>query len=51
MADPLYQQIADGLREQIESGALPPGSQLRTELELREHRHVSRTPSAMRSSR
>jgi GntR family transcriptional regulator len=42
MADPLYQQIADDLREQIESGALPPGSQLRTELELREHYNASR---------
>jgi GntR family transcriptional regulator len=42
MADPLYQKIADDLREQIESGLLLPGSQLRTELELREHYNASR---------
>ena len=32
--DPMYQQIADDLRGQIESGELPQGSQLPTELEL-----------------
>lgn len=36
MADPLYRQIADDLLRKIESGMLAPGSQLPTELELRE---------------
>jgi GntR family transcriptional regulator len=36
MADPMYRQIADDLRQKIESGALSPGAQLPTELELRE---------------
>jgi len=34
--DPLYRQIADNLRGKIESGELAPGTQLPTELELRE---------------
>ena len=42
MAEPMYRQIADDLRQQIESGQLAPGSQLRTELELREHYEASR---------
>jgi len=42
MANPMYRQIAEDLREQIESGALPPGSQLKTELELREQYDASR---------
>jgi GntR family transcriptional regulator len=42
MADPMYRQIADDLREQIESGELEPGQQLRTEIELREHYGASR---------
>ena len=42
MASPVYRQIADDLREQIESGAIGPGHQLRTELELREHYGASR---------
>ena len=42
MAEPLYRQIAEDLREQIESGALVPGAQMRTELELREHYQASR---------
>jgi len=42
MPDPLYRQIAEDLRQQIESGQLAPGSQLRTELELREHYDASR---------
>jgi DNA-binding GntR family transcriptional regulator len=42
MANPMYRQIADDLREQIESGALVPGSQLPTELELRERYSASR---------
>ncbi len=42
MASPMYRQIADDLREQIESGAIGPGHQLRTELELREHYGASR---------
>ena len=42
MANPMYRQIAEDLREQIESGQLPPGQQLRTELEMREHYEASR---------
>jgi GntR family transcriptional regulator len=42
MANPMYRQIAEDLREQIESGGLEPGQQLRTELELREHYQASR---------
>jgi GntR family transcriptional regulator len=42
MSTPLYRHIAEDLREQIESGRLKPGQQLRTELELREHYGASR---------
>jgi GntR family transcriptional regulator len=42
MPDPMYRQIADDLRRQIEDGGLPPGSQLRTEIELRDHYGASR---------
>ena len=42
MPDPMYRQIADDLRGQIESGELEPGQQLRTELELRERYEASR---------
>jgi GntR family transcriptional regulator len=42
MADTLYQQIADDLRAQIESGKLKRGQQLETELELRERYGASR---------
>src|SRR5579871_3274978 len=42
MANPMYRQIAEDLREQIESGQLQPGQQLQTELELREHYDASR---------
>src|ERR1700726_2030502 len=42
MADPMYKQIADDLRGQIEEGSLAPGQQLRTELELREKYEASR---------
>jgi GntR family transcriptional regulator len=42
MAKPMYRQIAEDLRDQIETGALQPGQQLRTELELREHYDASR---------
>jgi GntR family transcriptional regulator len=42
MPDPMYRQIAGNLREQIESGELAPGSQLPTELELREKYEASR---------
>jgi GntR family transcriptional regulator len=42
MANPMYRQIAEDLRAQIESGELEPGHQLRTELELREHYNASR---------
>jgi GntR family transcriptional regulator len=41
-ADPMYRQIADDLRRQIEEGSLPRGAQLRTELELREKYKASR---------
>jgi hypothetical protein len=36
MAVPMYRLIAADLRRQIESGALKPGAQLKTEVELRE---------------
>lgn len=42
MAEPMYRRIADDLRRQIESGELPPGAQLQTELELRESYDASR---------
>jgi GntR family transcriptional regulator len=42
MADPIYRKIAEDLREQIESGRLEPGQQLRTELELRDFYGASR---------
>jgi GntR family transcriptional regulator len=42
MAPPMYHQIADDLREQIESSKLAPGAQLPTELELREQYNASR---------
>ena len=42
MSGPMYRQIAEDLREQIESGRLEPGQQLLTELELREHYGASR---------
>jgi GntR family transcriptional regulator len=38
----MYHQIADDLRDRIESGELPPGAQLPTELELREKYAASR---------
>src|SRR6266851_152262 len=42
MVEPVYRQIADDLRHQIEAGELAPGDQLRTELELRERYGASR---------
>ncbi len=42
MADPMYRQIADDLRNQIETGVLAPGSRLATEIELRETYNASR---------
>jgi GntR family transcriptional regulator len=39
---PMYQQIAEDLRAQIESGILPPGAPLPTELELRDRYASSR---------
>lgn len=42
MAEPIYWQIAQDLRQQIESGKLGPGDQLPTELELRERYKASR---------
>jgi GntR family transcriptional regulator len=38
----MYRQIADDLRNQIETGALAPGSRLATEIELRETYNASR---------
>jgi GntR family transcriptional regulator len=42
MANPMYRQIAEDLRAQIDSGELKPGQQLRTELELQDHYGASR---------
>lgn len=42
MGNPMYRQIAETLREQIQSGELQPGQQLKTELELREAFGASR---------
>jgi GntR family transcriptional regulator len=42
MVDAMYRRIADDLRIQIETGTLGPGSQLPTELELREQYEASR---------
>src|SRR5690349_9377423 len=42
MANPMYREIADDLRAQIEGGGLGPGQQLQTEIELREHYKASR---------
>ena len=42
LQQPMYQQIAEDLRKQIESGTLARGSQLPTELELREQYDASR---------
>jgi GntR family transcriptional regulator len=39
---PMYQQIAEDLRAQIESGIIQPGAQLPTELELRDQYDSSR---------
>jgi GntR family transcriptional regulator len=40
--DPLYRQIAEDLRRQIEADELPPGAQLRTEQELQDKYRASR---------
>jgi GntR family transcriptional regulator len=42
MANPMYRQIAEDLRQQIASGTLAAGSQLPTELDLRERYSASR---------
>lgn len=42
MTEPMYRQIADDLRGKIESGELPQGSQLPTEIELIERYNASR---------
>jgi GntR family transcriptional regulator len=42
MAIPLYRQIAEDLRQRIESGELGPGDRLPSEFELREHYDTSR---------
>jgi GntR family transcriptional regulator len=36
MSEPMYRLIADDLRRKIESGVLPPGAQMKSEVELRE---------------
>jgi GntR family transcriptional regulator len=42
MPQPLYQQIADDLRKQIETGSLKRGQQLPTEIHLRDKYNASR---------
>lgn len=42
MVDPMYRRIAEDLRRHIESGELPRGAQLPTELELRDEYEASR---------
>lgn len=42
MGSPMYRQIAEDLRAQIEAGELGPGQQLRTEFDLRERYGASR---------
>lgn len=42
MSTPMYRQIAEDLRAQIESGGLKPGQRMRTEIELRDHYGASR---------
>jgi GntR family transcriptional regulator len=42
MSEPMYRQIADELRHQIETGVLEPGAQLPTEPELRKSHSASR---------
>jgi len=42
MVEPMYRQIAEDLRHQIELGTLAPGDQLGTELELQERYNASR---------
>ena len=42
MVEPMYRQIADSLRRQIETGGLESGQRLPTELELREQFNASR---------
>lgn len=42
MSNPMYRQIAEDLRDEIESGTLGRGQQLRTEGELQEHYGASR---------
>jgi GntR family transcriptional regulator len=42
MPDPMYRRIADDLQTKIESGDLEPGSQIPTEIELREQYDASR---------
>ena len=42
MADPMYQRIAEDLRNQIQSGKLEPGEQLQTETELGKRYAASR---------
>ncbi|HEY0697565.1 MAG TPA: winged helix-turn-helix domain-containing protein [Micromonospora sp.] len=43
MAEPLYQQIADDIARQIESGVLKPGDKLPSTAQLCERYEVSET--------
>ena len=47
----MYRQIAEDLRQKIESGMIAPGSQLPTELELRETYSASRNTTTQMASR
>ena len=47
---PMYQQIADDLRERIDDGTLAPGSQLPTEMNSASSTTRHETPSGTRSS-
>ena len=42
MAEPMYRQIAEDLQHRIEVGELKRGSQIPTEIDLREHYEASR---------
>jgi GntR family transcriptional regulator len=42
VAEPMYRMIAQELQEAIQSGAVPPGAQIPTELELRDKYNASR---------
>lgn len=48
MAEPMYRQIAEDLQHRIESGELAGGTQIPTEIDLREHYQASRKASSAR---